>query len=93
MSCVAIRQEINALLPKQRRMRTYANQAETAFACEIGELYEEETHDYAFDNLPPWVTSVSSGWPPSAAPIRPSWTRSTSKYPSTLMPSRTSLNA
>ena len=37
---------------KQRRMRTYADQAETAFGCNIGELYEEESHDYAFDDLP-----------------------------------------
>jgi hypothetical protein len=38
--------------PKQRRMITYADQAETAFGCDIGELYEDESHDYGFDDLP-----------------------------------------
>ena len=38
--------------PKQRGMRTYADKAETAFGGEIAELYEEESHDYAFEDLP-----------------------------------------
>ena len=42
---------------------------------------------------PGWVTSVSSGWPPSAAPTRPSWTTPTMRYPRTSMPFRMSSNA
>ena len=40
------------LTPKQRRMRTYAEQAESAFGCTLDELYESDEHDYGFEDLP-----------------------------------------
>ncbi|MFW6119181.1 MAG: Eco57I restriction-modification methylase domain-containing protein [Planctomycetota bacterium] len=38
--------------PKQRRMRTYAEQAERVFGCTLDELYEDDEHDYGFEDLP-----------------------------------------
>ena len=38
--------------PKQRRMCTYAEQAERALGCSLGELYERDEHDYGFEDLP-----------------------------------------
>jgi hypothetical protein len=37
---------------KQSRMRTYADQVERAFGCSLDELYEDEAHDYGFEDLP-----------------------------------------
>ncbi len=38
--------------PKQRRMRTYAEQAERAFGRTLEDLYESDEHDYGFEDLP-----------------------------------------
>jgi len=38
--------------PRQRRMRTYADQAQRAFGCSLDELYEIDEHDYGFHDLP-----------------------------------------
>jgi hypothetical protein len=49
---VANARESTGPTAKQRRMRTYAEQAEGAFGCSLDELHERDEHNYEFEDLP-----------------------------------------
>ncbi|MCK4284088.1 MAG: hypothetical protein KAX44_07200, partial [Candidatus Brocadiae bacterium] len=49
---VARARETSRPTARQRRMRTYAEQAERAFGCSLDDLYENEKNKHSFEDMP-----------------------------------------